>query len=92
MRLWPRGIPRGDIRLWLKDLGPSPKLIRDYKNGKIGWGDFKQAYLKHLRTETAQHSLTEIRQRAAAGPVTLLCGCDEENRCHRSLVAAALKK
>lgn len=92
MRLWPRGVPRGDIRLWLKDLGAPLKLIKDYKNGKINWIDFKRAYQKHLKTEAAQHSMKELRQRLEDGPVTLLCGCHEATRCHRSLVAAALKR
>ena len=37
-RYWPRGIKKEHFDRWYKDLSPSKKLLKDYKEGRI---DFK---------------------------------------------------
>jgi uncharacterized protein YeaO (DUF488 family) len=90
MRLWPRGIRKERVSVWLKELGPVPELLRAYLDEKITWQQYVPRYLVGLERPEAQQALAEVRRRAATGRVTLLCGCADEARCHRSLLRAYL--
>ena len=86
MRLWPRGIRKERVSQWLKELGPVPELLRAYLDEKITWKQYVPRYLAGLERPEAQAAIAEVRARAAKGRVTLLCGCPDEARCHRSLL------
>jgi uncharacterized protein YeaO (DUF488 family) len=90
MRLWPRGIRKDRVDLWLKELGPVVLLLRAFRAGKLGWAEYRRRYLAGLERPEAQAAIAEVRALARRGPVTLLCGCPDEARCHRSLLAAHL--
>jgi len=40
MRLWPRGVARDKVDVWLKELGTEKELIKRWKSGKISWKEF----------------------------------------------------
>jgi uncharacterized protein YeaO (DUF488 family) len=90
MRLWPRGIRKERVGVWLKELGPVPALLRDFLDGRITWAQYVPRYLAGLERPEAQAAVAEVRRRAREGRVTLLCGCADEQRCHRSLLRAYL--
>ena len=90
MRLWPRGIRKERVTVWLKELGPVPELLRAYLDERISWAQYVPRYLEGLARPEAQAAVAEVRRRAATGRVTLLCGCPDEARCHRSLLKAYL--
>jgi uncharacterized protein YeaO (DUF488 family) len=90
MRLWPRGIRKAHAGIWLKELGPVPTLLRAFLDGKLTWAQYRPRYLAGLARPEAQAAVAEVRRLAAQGPVTLLCGCADETRCHRSLLQAYL--
>ena len=90
MRLWPRGIRKERVDVWLKELGPVPELLRAYLDDTITWAQYVPRYLAGLARPEAQAAIAEVRRRAATGRVTLLCGCPDEARCHRSLLATYL--
>ena len=90
MRLWPRGIRKDRVSVWLKELGPVPGLLRAYLDGRITWKQYVPRYLAGLARPEARAAIAEVRRRAATGRVTLLCGCPDEARCHRSLLKAHL--
>lgn len=90
MRLWPRGIRKDRVTMWRKELGPVKELLRDFLDKNIDWPTYTRRYLAGLERPEAQEAIAEVRGLAAAGPVTLLCGCADETHCHRSLLAAYL--
>ena len=90
MRLWPRGIRKDRVSVWLKELGPVPTLLRAYLDDTITWKQYVPRYLAGLARPEAQAALAEVRRLGASGRVTLLCGCPDEGRCHRSLLKAYL--
>jgi uncharacterized protein YeaO (DUF488 family) len=90
MRLWPRGIRKERVGRWLKELGPVPDLLHRYLDEKITWEQYVPLYLAGLARPEAQAAVAEVRRLAATGRVTLLCGCADEARCHRSLLKAYL--
>jgi uncharacterized protein YeaO (DUF488 family) len=77
-RLWPRGIKKEDahIDLWLKDVGPSDGLRKEFGHDPEKFDDFAQAYRKELRQSDAVQVLVD-----AAGehdPMTLLFGAKDK--------------
>jgi len=90
MRLWPRGIRKGLVDVWHKELGPVLPLLRAIRGGEIDWAEYRRRYLAGLARPEAQAPLAEVRAAATKGRVTLLCGCADESRCHRSLLHAYL--
>ena len=90
MRLWPRGIRKERVSVWLKELGPVPELLRAYLDERITWEQYVPRYLEGLARPEAQAAIAEVQRRGATGRVTLLCGCPDEARCHRSLLKAHL--
>jgi uncharacterized protein YeaO (DUF488 family) len=89
-RFWPRGVARTTVNLWFRELGTAPALIQEWKKGTIRWTGFRRAYLRGLQDPAARQSITEIRKLLAANPVTLLCSCRDEARCHRSILRQAI--
>jgi uncharacterized protein YeaO (DUF488 family) len=86
MRYWPRGIRKDKVDVWLRDLAPVVPLLRGLLDGDISWGQYRPRYLAGLRRPQAQEALSEVRRLAHRGRVTLLCGCAEPARCHRTLL------
>ena len=90
MRLWPRGIRKERVDTWLKELGPVPTLLREFLDERITWDEYVPRYLAGLARPEAQAAIAEVRRQARDGRVTLLCGCADEARCHRSMLRAYL--
>ena len=90
MRLWPRGIKKSAVDLWLKDLGAEITNLRAFKARRIGWPEMRRRYLAGLKREPAASALERLRAMARLGRVTALCSCADAKRCHRSLLRAAL--
>jgi len=86
MRYWPRGIRREKVDVWLRELAPVIPLLRSYLDGKITWAQYRPRYRAGLRRPEAQQALAEVRRLAQRGRVTLLCGCPDPQRCHRTLL------
>jgi len=92
MRLWPRGVRKDRVDLWLRELGPVLPLLRAIRAGRVGWPAYRRRYLAGLARAAARAPLAEVRALARKGPVTLLCGCPDARRCHRSLLKAYLER
>ena len=86
MRYWPRGIRKDKIDLWLRELAPVVPLLRAYLDGEITWAQYVPRYRAGLRRPEAQAALAEARALARNAPITLLCGCPDPKRCHRTLL------
>jgi uncharacterized protein YeaO (DUF488 family) len=86
MRYWPRGIRKARVDVWLRELAPVVPLLRAFLDGEITWAQYRPRYLAGLRRPEAQAALAEVRALARQGPVTLLCGCADPKRCHRTLL------
>jgi uncharacterized protein YeaO (DUF488 family) len=85
-RLWPRGISkqRADLRLWMKDIAPSPALRTWYGHEVAKWTTFRSRYIEELRLNQAL--LRQLREYMLAGPVTLVfAAADAEHSSARVL-------
>lgn len=90
MRKWPRGIKQAAVDEWTRDLGPSLGLLEDWRQKRIGWPEFARRY--RLEMDPMGGAISTLSQRAQVGTITLLCGCQEEARCHRSLLKALIEE
>jgi uncharacterized protein YeaO (DUF488 family) len=90
MRLWPRGIRKDRVDRWLKELGPVVPLLRAFLDKEITWAQYRPRYLAGLERPEARAAVVEVEALARAGRVMLLCGCADEQRCHRTLLKAYL--
>jgi uncharacterized protein YeaO (DUF488 family) len=86
MRYWPRGIRKGKVDVWLRELGPVIPLLRAFLDEEITWAQYVPRYLAGLRRPEAQAALAEVRRLARQGRLTLLCGCAHAPQCHRTLL------
>jgi uncharacterized protein YeaO (DUF488 family) len=84
-RLWPRGVSKekANIRLWSKEIAPSPQLRKCYGHNLARWEEFKKRYWRELKGK--QESLEEIRSRAREGTVTFVYAARDEE--HNSAMA-----
>jgi len=47
-RIWPRGIKKEKIDVWLKDIAPSEELRKWYNHDLNKWEEFKRRYFEEL--------------------------------------------
>src|SRR4051794_28410845 len=73
MRMWPRGIRRDAIDVWLKDAAPSTGLLTAYNKDGLPWDEFAARYDDEIMLERPQvlDQLGQLEQEH--GALTLLC-------------------
>ncbi len=60
-RLWPRGVKKDKIDLWLKDIAPSDELRKFYHETK-DFEAFKKKYIEELQKKDIKELLDLIKQ------------------------------
>lgn len=94
-RYWPRGVKKEKAGVWIRELGPTPALIKDWKAGRISWERFRERYEAEWRAGGKDRLLEELKvmiKKAGKKGVTLLCTCPEEAHCHRGILREKLEK
>ena len=89
MTLWPRGISKDKVDVWLKDLGTPRELIRRYKSGEIKWPEFRKEYQESLKGK--EEALRRLALESKKGTITLLCTEKDPSACHRSILKEAIE-
>ena len=90
MRYWPRGVRRDKVNRWEKELGAPADLIKKWKGGSIKWAEFLREYLQFMKRQ--KERIEELALLAEHQDITLLCGCRDENHCHRKLLKQLIEK
>lgn len=85
-RFYPRGIKREHFDDWMRELAPSPALLRLYKQGRITPADYSIEYLIEIDNTRARQALRKLKQDADTKNVTLLCYEPEGEFCHRCIL------
>lgn len=100
-----RGMPTSRYDVWMANLGPSEKLLKDILAGKIAWNEFSHLYRKELfeggtidrRNRTIKNhgqkfTLRLLQALAERGTVTVMCHCaEDELHCHRHILREILE-
>jgi uncharacterized protein YeaO (DUF488 family) len=73
-RIWPRGLSkeRAHVDLWLKEVAPSTELRKWFGHDPEKFAEFRTRYEAELSSGPAQEALTQLRDLAEQGPLTLL--------------------
>jgi len=104
-RIRGRGLKRSRYHEWMANLGPSERLLLQYRSSSMTWADFGRRYRrglfgssvsfdksnKGIKNHGQKFTLRLIQQLGRRGNVTLMCHCDEDGtQCHRHLLAKIL--
>ncbi len=85
-RYWPRGIPKSRVDEYTTKTAPSRALLREFKHEGLSWEDYVPRYLDEMRSEDAISAIERLATMAKSDRITLMCICEDENLCHRSLL------
>ena len=85
-RYWPRGVPRLACDEYIAKTAPSRELLREFKHEGLSWENYVPRYLDEMRGDDARSVIERLATIAKSGSMTLMCICEDENRCHRSLL------
>ena len=90
----PRGVPKAEFAsrdyydAWLPNLSPSAALVAEglaVDNDK-DWATFSRKYRAEMSQPDASHLLDALAALSHQTSFAIGCYCENENRCHRSLL------
>jgi len=87
MRRWPRGVPKGAVDQWERELAPSVALLAAYRDGAMPWTDFEAEYRAQMLER--DDLLGWVERMARTTGVVLLCSTHEP--CHRDVLASIVR-
>ena len=94
----PRGVPKTEFAkrnyydLWLPGLSPSPKLIAFAQRSKDdrSWKAFERKFRAEMKKPEAAKLLDLLAAFSRETNFSVGCYCENENRCHRSILKKLL--
>jgi len=96
----PRGVPKSEFAardfydVWLPQLAPSAELVKAALGAKNEreWNAFVKAYRREMREPDAARLLELLAAMSQSSPLSVGCYCEDEARCHRSVLRALLQE
>ena len=94
----PRGVPKIEFAsrdyydVWMPLLSPSPELMQAGKaaESEKDWADFVKRFRKEMAEPEAARQLDFLAALSHRTDLSLGCYCEQEARCHRSVLRALL--
>jgi uncharacterized protein YeaO (DUF488 family) len=94
----PRGVPRAAFArddwfdLWYPELAPSAALVRQAQQAKTDaqWLRFAARYRREMAQPAARRTLELLAALLHRANFSVGCYCEDESRCHRSVLRALL--
>lgn len=95
----PRGVPKAEFAkrdfydVWMPDLAPSAELIaraRDSTDQNKWWKQFERRYRSEMKGQS--HLLDLLAALSHQTNFAVGCYCEDENRCHRSILRKLLEE
>ncbi len=96
----PRGVPKGEFAsrdfydVWLALLSPSEGLVGAAREAKTDaqWRSFVRRFRTEMRRPDAGRVLDLLAAVSHGANFAVGCYCEDENRCHRSILRALLEQ
>jgi uncharacterized protein YeaO (DUF488 family) len=96
----PRGVPKAEhasrdyYDLWLPELSPSEALLRAGRAAvdERSWRAFERRYRAEMEQATPGRMLDLLAALSRTTHLAVGCYCEDEARCHRSLLGALLRE
>jgi len=95
----PRGVRKADYArrnyfdVWLPELAPSAKLVSWVFSQPLTpkrWSAFAQRYRREMQTPAARRLIELLAALSPQTNFSVGCYCEDESRCHRSLLKTIL--
>lgn len=83
---WPRGVPKSRVDEYTTTIAPSRELLREFKHEGLSWEEYVPRYLDEMQVPEAVTTIARFAKLAESKTITLMCICEDERRCHRSLL------
>jgi len=96
----PRGVPKAEFAsrdfydVWLPELAPSEALVKAALSASTarGWAAFERRYRAELKRPAASRLLDLLAAFSRHAALSVGCYCEDEDRCHRSVLKALLRE
>ena len=95
----PRGVRKEDYAakniydVWFPNLAPSEQLLREFKPADdAAWRRFSRRYLAEMKAPGQRRDIELLATLSHHLDFSVGCYCQDESRCHRSLLKALLRK
>jgi len=91
-RYVPRGVRKADwarrgyFDLWMPLLSPEPETLSAYLRGKMNFRSFAAHYRREMKRRESAQVIELLAGFSLFLPISIGCFCEDENRCHRSLL------
>ncbi len=91
-RYVPRGVRKADwarrgyFDLWVPLLSPEPETLAAYLHGKMNFRSFAAHYRREMKRRESAQVIELLAGISVFLPISLGCFCEDETRCHRSLL------
>ena len=94
----PRGVKKKDYSakdiydVWFPNLSPSEELVKEAQaaGDEKSWKMFKRRFLAELKASAASRDLDLLAALSHQTNMSIGCYCEEESRCHRSILRELL--
>ena len=94
----PRGVPKSEhasrdfYDVWLPDLAPSEELVKMAlaSDDDRSWRAFVKRYRAEMKRPPAARLLALLAALSQTSPLSVGCYCEDETRCHRSILKELL--
>ncbi|CAB3767920.1 DUF488 domain-containing protein [Paraburkholderia solisilvae] len=94
----PRGVPKSEFGtrnyydVWLPILSPTPELVSDALAAETerAWNAFARKFRAQMNRGDASKVLDTLAALSTTTDFSVGCYCDNENRCHRSILRQLL--
>jgi uncharacterized protein YeaO (DUF488 family) len=96
----PRGVPKGDYArrdyfdVWIPELAPSARLVAWARAGPFTdsrWDAFLRRYRAEMARPPARRLISLLAALSSGSNFSVGCYCENELRCHRSILRALLE-
>ena len=101
----PRGVPKAEFAsrdfydVWFPNLSPSPELVKlalasQADLGAVGereWTAFTRGYRAEMARPENAHAIALLATLSRQSNFSVGCYCENEGRCHRSILRALLR-
>jgi uncharacterized protein YeaO (DUF488 family) len=96
----PRGVPKSDFArldyydVWFPNLSPSAELVREAlrASDERAWSAFSRKFRREMSTPDRSRERDVLAALSHHTSLSLGCYCQDERRCHRSLLRELLAK
>ena len=98
VRFLPRGVSKKDYArknyfdVWLPSLAPSRQLLSRFLKAGMPVATFFRQYRTEMEGTEPRQVIRLLAEIAKRTPISICCYCEDERRCHRSVLIELIRK